>query len=259
VPIRIEGCAPLYVDLRSGHARYLLRGEPWPEPPWEPAEQAAMRRVVARGEVAFDIGANIGVHSVLLSALVGPTGRLVMFEPNPDLIPGLRRTAHGLGNTVLLPYALSDEIGQRTLFIAPDAMKTSLADWTDRAVEGAVRPGTCEQRRLDDLVADGTLPRPDFIKCDVEGAELLVFRGARAILARADAPIVLFEVNRHTAEGFGVPTAAAKDFLAGLPEARYRFFAVRAAGSLTRLDPAFRGGNVLAIPEAKLRAFPEFE
>ncbi|HSE03968.1 MAG TPA: hypothetical protein VLK35_07415 [Methylomirabilota bacterium] len=62
VPIRIEGCGPLYVDLRSLHARYLLRGEPWPEPPWEPAEQAAMRRVVTCGDIAFDIGANIGVH-----------------------------------------------------------------------------------------------------------------------------------------------------------------------------------------------------
>jgi hypothetical protein len=72
VPIRIEGCAPLYVDLRSAHARYLLQGEPWTRPPWEPAEQAAMRRVVARGDVALDIGGNIGVHSVLLSALVGP-------------------------------------------------------------------------------------------------------------------------------------------------------------------------------------------
>lgn len=82
---------------------------------------------------------------------------------------------------------------------------------------------------------------PHFIKCDVEGAELLVSRGARGVLARADAPIVLFEVNRHTAEGFGVPTPAAKDFLAGLPLPRCRFFAVRGTGGLARLDAAFPG------------------
>ncbi|HSE03969.1 MAG TPA: hypothetical protein VLK35_07425 [Methylomirabilota bacterium] len=66
-------------------------------------------------------------------------------------------------------------------------------------------------------------------------------------------------MNRHTAEGFGQSTGAAKDFLAELREARYRFFAVRDTGSLTRLDPPFLGGNVLAIPEAKLGAFPELE
>jgi FkbM family methyltransferase len=259
VPIRIEGCAPLYVDLRSGHARYLLQGEPWARAPWEPAEQNAMRRVVARGDVALDIGANIGVHSVLLSALVGPEGRLFIFEPNPDLVPALSRTAHGLGNASVLTHALSDETGRRTLFISPDAMKTSLADWTDRSVDGEARRGTCEQRRLDDLVADGVIPQPDFIKCDVEGAELLVFRGARAVLDRTDAPIVLFEVNRHTAEGFGVPTPAAKDFLAGLPHPRYRFFALRSTGELLPIETALPGGNLLAVPEAKMAAFPELE
>ena len=51
VPIRIQDCAPLYVDLRSGHAQYLLQGEPWTHAPREQPEQDAMRRVVARGDV----------------------------------------------------------------------------------------------------------------------------------------------------------------------------------------------------------------
>ena len=93
----------------------------------------------------------------------------------------------------------------------------------------------------------------------MEGAELLVFHGARGVLDRADAPIVLFEVNRHTAEGFGVPIPAAKDVLAGLPLPRCRFFAVRGTGGLARLGAAIQGGNVLAIPEAKMRAFPDLE
>ena len=59
-------------------------------------------------DVALDIGANIGVHSVLLSALLGPRGRLFIFEPDTELIRGLRRTALGLGNASVLPYALSD-------------------------------------------------------------------------------------------------------------------------------------------------------
>jgi FkbM family methyltransferase len=57
----------------------------------------------------------------------------------------------------------------------------------------------CEERRLDDLTTANCIPRPDFIKCDVEGAELKVFQGASKTLDCVDAPIILFEANVHTA------------------------------------------------------------
>jgi FkbM family methyltransferase len=257
VPIRIAGCAPVYVDLRFPHAQHLLRGEPWARAPWERAEQDAMRRVVSPGMVVLDVGANMGLHTVLLASLVGPTGRVFVFEPNAALLPPLRRTVQGLGNASLYPYALSDEAGPGALFVPEDNMKASLANWTDEATDGKAQAGICERRRLDDLVRAGTVAQPDFIKCDVEGAELLVFRGARAVLDRPDAPIVLFEVNAHTAKGFGFATGAAKEFLEGLPAPRYRFFEVQREGPLRRVDVLDPWLNVLAIPEAKLPRFPE--
>ena len=87
VPIRIQDCPPLYVDLRSGHAQYLLQGDPWTHAPREQPEQDAMRRVVARGDVVIDIGANLGIHTVLLAKLIGPDGKLFAFEPNTALLP----------------------------------------------------------------------------------------------------------------------------------------------------------------------------
>ena len=78
VPIYIGDCEPFYVNLQAGH-QDLLKGSPWKTPPWEYAEQCIMRKVVAEGEVVFDIGANIGIHTVLLSKLTGPTGRLCVF------------------------------------------------------------------------------------------------------------------------------------------------------------------------------------
>ena len=70
---------------------------------------------------------------------------------------------------------------------AGDAATASLSDWTDGRL-GAVEHTTCEVRRLDALIAQGVVPFPAFVKCDVEGAERLVFEGARQTLDRSDAP-----------------------------------------------------------------------
>ncbi len=254
VPIRIQDHPPLYVDLRSPYAQHLLAGDPWSAAPREQAEQDVMRRVVRPGDTAIDIGANLGLHTVLLSRLIGPEGQLYVFEPNPALLPPLRRTVSGLSNATLHACALSDRTGRSAFFIPADDTKASLADWTDMAIDGKAREATCEQRRLDDLLVDRTITSPDFIKCDVEGAELLVFRGARGILDRRNAPVVLFEVNAHTAKGFGLAADAAKLFLEGLPSPRYHFFEIREDGALLPIVTLNPWCNVLAIPESRLDA-----
>ena len=71
----------------------------------------------------------------------------------------------------------------------------------------------------------------------------------------AVAPIVLFEVNAYTCQGFGFGTSDAKDFLANLPTARYRFFEVKDDGALPAITTLTPWCNVLAIPEAKLSRF----
>jgi FkbM family methyltransferase len=228
VPVHICDYPPIYVDLRTDHARFLLRGEPWPAPPREQAEQTVMRRLVRPGDVAFDIGANVGLHSVLLS-----------------------------GNASLFDCALSDDVGPAQFFVPADNMKASLANWTDRAADGEAREVTCQRARLDDLPAAGAVPQPDFIKCDVEGAELLVFRGARRLLDRPDAPIVLFEINGHTAAGFGLDPMEAKNFLEHFELPEYAFYQVRADGSLLRLGTSNPWSNVLAVPRSRLAELSE--
>jgi FkbM family methyltransferase len=175
VPIQIADSAPLYVDLRDGLNHHLLAGDPWEVAPWEADEQAVMRQLVLPGDTALDIGANIGLHSVLLSKLVGAHGQLSTFEPNAELHLALSRTVSNLGNASLYPFALSNRCGEAAFFLPMNHQKASLANWTDEAIDGTPRVARCSLRRLDDLVQDGVVPRPDFIKCDVEGAERLVF------------------------------------------------------------------------------------
>ena len=79
-----------------------------------------MRRFVRAGDVVFDIGANLGLHTVLLAGL---RGRAFAFEPNPELLPTLEMTVQELGNTTLCACALSDEDSDCTLFV-PRALST---------------------------------------------------------------------------------------------------------------------------------------
>jgi FkbM family methyltransferase len=260
VPIDLPGWKPVYIDLRMGNSHLLLMESPYTGLWRELNEVSVMQRFVRTGDVAFDIGANIGLHSILLSRLVGTEGRLHAFEPNSELVPALKRTLSGLGNATLHTVALSDKDDESTLFVPPDDSMASLKDWTaDNALggEGEPRLVTCQQRRMDDLVEDGILPQPDFIKCDVEGAELLVFQGGQKTLERTDAPIILFEVNKDASHGFGYEVSGAKDFLAGLKSPRYEFFKVQPGGELTHLQAANSFMNVLAVPESKIKRWPE--
>lgn len=258
VPIKVADCEPFYVDLRTGHHE-LLKGTPWKSAPWEYAEQHVMRHTVREGDVVFDIGANIGLHSVWLSKLTGPKGRLCVFEPNNELLPQLSLTVEGLGNATLYPFALSNKSGVATLFVPDDASMGSLANWTSgRGDVGEVHTTRCDTHTIDDLIDSGALPQPDFIKCDVEGAELMVFQGGWKALNRADAPIIMFEANVHNARGFGLTTEDAKNFLESLPLPAYSFFEIQEDGRLTLVKKSNSiHSNILAIPRSKISRIPD--
>ncbi len=211
-----------------------------------------MRRLVRPGDVAFDIGANIGLHSILLSKLVGPHGHLSIFEPNAELHPALSRTIAGLGNAVLHPFALSNQAGEASFFLPMNHQKASLANWTEEAIDGVPRMVRCPLRRLDDLLREGIVPRPAFIKCDVEGAERLVFEGATTLLNRRDGPILLFEANVYNARAFGFSVSDATNVLQKLALPRYAFFEIRPGGQLHPLETLNAWhSNVVAVPESR--------
>ncbi len=265
VPIRIAGVADVYVDLRHLSSHFWLAGTPFTHSPLEMDEQLVMRRFVRGGDTVFDIGANIGVHTVLLSQLAGPQGRVFAFEPNTELLPTLTLTVDGLDNASLYPYALSDDDTEAAFFVPTHHTMSSLADWTSNTTLGEIRLGkartiTVRQERIDNLIGKGILSVPNFIKCDVEGAELKVFRGGKETLDRIDAPVVLFEAGPESAGGFGLTMTDAADFLRDLALPRYQFFELQPGGTLKSVRPADlkkHNQNVLAVPESERARCPE--
>jgi FkbM family methyltransferase len=247
IPLETRTGTTLYADLRLLSTHNLFLNQQWPV-----YGEKAIRRAVRAGDVVFDIGAHVGVYTTLFSHLVGTEGKVYAFEPNTEVLPALRRTVEELGNVVLYPFALSNESRKAVLVVPGDPSMASLSDWFDGAY-GKTHTVDCEMRRMDDLVEDGTLPLPDFIKCDVEGAEVLVFKGGEKSLNRRDAPIILFEGHADSAHSFGENASGAIDFLLGLEQPRYHCFRLGAGGKLTaikELDVPY--ANLLVVPDSKI-------
>jgi len=129
------------------------------------------------GWQVFDIGANIGAWSLLLSQQVGACGRIVACEPSRRGYNALVKNiaANQIGNVKALDVALSDAPGSVRLYHDIDATRNSL---------GLTRSQTSEFETvrcvtLDAVVTDLQISRVDFLKIDVEGAEPLVLRGAK--------------------------------------------------------------------------------
>ena len=251
-PIQIGKLSPVYVDLRNFDLLEisLLLASP-NEPEFEKEDRALFRSLVCPGDVVYDIGANLGYHTSLFGVLAGPLGCVHAFEPQPGLLPNLRKTVSRMPNAVLWECALSETEGEVTFHI-PDHGYHMLAGMGDPGVHS--RPVACPAFTLDALHGQGRIEAPSFIKIDVEGAEPFVFRGARTLLNQPEAPLIFFEQWGEAAKRLEFKATEAADFLLSLPTPRYQLF--EAVGDhlrfLTVNDVA--KGNLLAVPEAKRKA-----
>ncbi|MEM6793217.1 MAG: FkbM family methyltransferase [Acidobacteriota bacterium] len=156
------------------------------------------------GRVGLDIGANIGFFrlGVLASR---PGGRILAFEPNPLTYSRLRLTLelNGLGDTLeALPLALADASGVLP-FARHDPKSSSGDGLVDTGRAGPAETLVVPVATLDSVLEAHGLRRLDWIKIDVEGAELRVFEGARKTLETLR-PRLLFEAHPINLESHGL-------------------------------------------------------
>ena len=196
----------------------------------ERQEVAALRSALASGDVAVDVGAHKGAYTYWMRRAVGETGKVFAFEPQPRLAAYLAQASAAMGweNVRVRACALSDAPGVGTLRIPAGPSTQGAALSAEAGVDGV----SCRLATLDaELAGEG---RVAFLKVDVEGHELAVFRGARRILAE-DAPVVLFECEaRHLSAGSMEEVFA---HLSGLGYAG-RFFGPEGLRPLAEFDPA---------------------
>lgn len=222
------------------------------------AELRVMLDRISPGDVVFDVGANRGYFTQLYSLLVGRHGRVYAFEPVPTTFRVLReRMAERqvISNVVLVDVALADTSGTAVMHLpGKDDGQASLRP--HRGVgswKTADPPATyhCRQLLLDDFIGDRGITRLDFLKCDVEGAELLVLRGATDTLKRFR-PVVYLEVSPDWTADFGYHPTAVIEFLRPLGYDRFLLVtADRSRPQPTETEPlkALTGSaNLLCLP-----------
>lgn len=157
------------------------------------------------GDTVIDIGANLGYYTILAGDLVSTTGRVVAIEPNPKIFELLSKSvAHnGYGATSTLHnFALSaeGESGKKNFFVPANEPKNGRILPDDAKVASHEKRGEVLSIDLGNL-AVSDFDRVDFIKIDVEGAELLVLHSLRTIIEKFR-PKIVCEVNFFRGYGF---------------------------------------------------------
>jgi FkbM family methyltransferase len=150
------------------------------------------RQLLQAGDVALDIGANLGVVTLAMAKFVGPSGRVHSFEPNPLMQRLLRQSIErSYRNVSLHNVALGSEDAEMSLYFSVEnAGAGSLIKPRSSRGESVV----CQVRRLDDIIIESDIERIRLIKIDVEGFEKEVLLGARATLTKLR-PIIILETN----------------------------------------------------------------
>lgn len=137
--------------------------------------QRVARENIGAGDVVYDIGANVGLHTLYFSRLVTETGHVFAFEPAPDTVQKLLQhlRLNGIKNVTVIDKAVSQEPGELHLRLHTDPCQRRL----DEAGEIAVATTS-----IDSVI--GELPPPNCIKMDIEGAEIQALSGARECFLR---------------------------------------------------------------------------
>lgn len=156
----------------------------------EPAEQEALARYLRPGSVFYDVGANIGFFAILAARLVGPTGRVVAFEPSPTNAEALRRNVglNGFMHVDVIEAAAGAEPGEATLQLGVISGTNSIKF---HRTAGTV---TVPLVTLDEIRRQRGLPAPTLVMLDCEGAEIDVLRGMAATI-REVRPVIMVEVH----------------------------------------------------------------
>ena len=207
---------------------------------YEPEETLVMDLLAVNARNILDVGANIGLYSIRFAKRF-PEARVFAFEPMPTSHAFLQRNiaANSVGGQVTcFNYGLSDTNGTVEFFVSPTGGTNASMKNVANAQDAVSIVGLT--LTLDQWV-DNQCVVPDFIKCDVEGAEFLVFRGGRATLSK-HRPIVFAELLRKWSKPFGYHP---NDMIAFFAELGYQCFAVGISGvrRLTEVSDATQETN----------------
>lgn len=191
-------------------------------------EFEAFSKLISPGDLVFDIGANVGRHSVFFSHLVGTTGQVMAFEPVPATFQFLQETLviNHCHNVHTFCVGMLDYAGRNHMHCFPIAFNSwnSFGEPIMQYKSQVLRPAesiTVECDILDYFCQEHDIEKIDFVKIDVEGFEKQVLRGAHNMLSARNIRFLSFEVSQATLEGSRVES---KEIFQLLDDYGYRVY-----------------------------------
>jgi FkbM family methyltransferase len=174
----------VYYDLNTDIGQKILRvGN------FERAELEIIGKYIKKDSVVFDIGANIGTHTLFV-ANKSTNGKIYSFEPSRNTYSFLLKNIAGLKNVFPINMAVSDISGISTFYNATDNAYSGLKETGKKPI---FQTENVLVVRIDDFVNIQKIERLDFLKIDVEGFEHQVINGSMETLKRFK-PIIMIEI-----------------------------------------------------------------
>ncbi len=174
----------------SGLAAFIVTNHDY-----ETETREAIERILERGDVFVDLGANIGLFTLLAARIVGPEGKVFAFEPTPRtrkfLVKNVSENDFN-GRVVIENYAISDRRSKAKFNL------NALSEYNSICVgvggENAIEVDTIS---LDEYFLEKGIKRIDLIKMDIEGQELPAIRGMKQINAINPRIKIIFEYHKE--------------------------------------------------------------
>jgi FkbM family methyltransferase len=161
---------------------------------WEPRTLEFLRKNVRPGQIAIEVGANIGAHTLTIADLVGPQGKVYAFEPTQYALTKLR-------DNLSMNPDLMDRVDVRSNVVTNHDLATPFRDmkssWKLDVADSAFETVTASAISLDDFVSEVRLPTVDLLKIDVDGYDYKVLEGARALIQQFR-PLLLVELCEYS-------------------------------------------------------------
>lgn len=206
--------------------------------------------VVRPGDVCLDVGANFGWYTTLLGRLCAE-GEVHAFEPLPDIYNELKQNWQLAGepeNVCLNNMALGDE--ERLIDIHRFVNLSS--GFSSFSIDGKddYETFSVPMTTLNSYLAERKMRDIDFMKIDVEGAELMFLHGATRLFEQRVPPVIMAEMALGTTKNFGYLPNDLIEFIS--QRAAYDFYAINEFEATMRKIKGFApddiGANVLCVP-----------
>ena len=201
----------------------------WLDPHRYDDATAFLRCYLREADTFVDVGANIGIHSLIAAAIVGPSGRVLSIEPHPQTYERLRTNValNGYNQISMFNVAAGSGPGKASM--------TSLKNDDQNTLLGGTRGVAIRVTDLNSILPEGQI---DLLKIDVDGYETNVLRGARRVLSETEC--IVFEAIDGFPQRYG---GTLDDLWRELHEQDFAVYRWTLSGSLDRVkkpEPGMR-------------------